>query len=138
MISGRNIMRSAEGWEDIDMTNAVFMLLPLVTMALGLFLVFKIIRGGRRTVFIGLHILSGFVSLEMAVILLKGWPVGDAVPAGEYGNFAVAALAFAGFAGLVRPILAKGSKPLSYALLAIHLGAGLTGVALCMTWLSSL
>jgi hypothetical protein len=119
-------------------TNSVFMLLPLVTMALGLFLVLKIIRGGRRTVFIGLHILFGFVSLETVVTLLKGWPVGDAVPAGEYGNWAVSALAFAAFAGLLRPIIAKGSKAASYAMLAIHGSAGMAGVVLSIAWLSSL
>ena len=111
-------------------------ILPFATMFLGFILVLLLIRGKRKSVLIGLHVLLGLATLEMVVIMLKGWPIGDAVPAGEFGDVAAGALALAAFFGLVRPVFGRGSKLMSNAMLMAHGSAGLAGVVLCIAWLS--
>jgi len=70
------------------MPISLLIILPFVTMLLGFSLVLFIIRGKRKSVLIGVHVLFGLATLEMVVIMLKGWPIGDAVPAGEFGDIA--------------------------------------------------
>ncbi len=118
------------------MPHFPLMLLPLATMLLGFALALLLIRGKRKSVLIGLHFLLGLGSLEMVVILLKGWPVGEAIPAGDFGAMAAGFLALAAFFGLLRPIIGRGSKVKANAMLLVHGSAGLAGVLLCMAWLS--
>jgi hypothetical protein len=118
------------------MSITPLVLLPLATLVLGFVLVFNLIRGKRTSVLIGFHLLLGLGTLEMVVILLKGWPMGDAIPAGEYGNLAAGLLALAAFFGLLRPIIGRDSTFKSNAMLVVHGSLGLVGVLLCMAWLS--
>jgi hypothetical protein len=123
-------------WLGADMPISLLIILPFVTMFLGFSLVLLLIRGKRKTVLIGVHVLFGLATLEMVVIMLKGWPIGDAVPAGEFGDIAAGILALAAFFGLLRPVFGRGSAFKSNAMLVAHGSAGLAGVLLCIAWLS--
>jgi len=112
-----------------------FLLLPLTAMALGLVLVMLRLRGLRKPLLVGLHLLSGLGALELLVVLLKGSP---GLPAGDFGNVAAGFLALAGFIGLLTPILGRRSRLTANAMLMAHGGAGLAGVLLCIAWASSL
>lgn len=113
-----------------------FILLPLGTMALGVVLLARLWQGKRKPVLVGLHLLFGFGTLEMVVIMLKGWPIGEATPAGDFGNIAAGLLALAAFFGLLSPVLRSGSRIKSNAMLIAHGSAGLAGVLLCIAWMS--
>ena len=63
-----------------------FILLPLAVMAVGFVLVAYYLRGIRKPMVIGLHVLLGFGALELMVMLLKGTPDGDTLPTGDFGN----------------------------------------------------
>jgi len=123
-------------WLGADMPISLFIILPFVTMFLGFSLVLLLIRGKRKSVLIGVHVLFGLATLEMVVIMLKGWPIGDAVPAGEFGDIAAGILALAAFFGLLRPVFGRRSTFKSNAMLVAHGSAGLAGVLLCIAWLS--
>jgi len=115
-----------------------FIVLPLAVLAVGLFLVSLHLRGLRKPVVIGLHVLLGFGALELLVVLLKGTPNGEALPAGDFGNVAAGFLALAGFLGLLTPILGRRSRFTASTMLMAHGGAGLAGVLLCIAWASGL
>ena len=82
-----------------------FILLPLAAMALGLVLAVFHLRGIRKPMLIGLHLLLGLGALEIMVVLLKGTPSSDGLPAGDFGNVSAGFLALAAFIGLLTPIL---------------------------------
>jgi hypothetical protein len=115
-----------------------FILLPLSAMALGVMLAICHLRSIRKPMLIGLHLLLGFGALELMVVLLKGTPNGDVLPAGDFGNVSAGFMALAGFLGLLTPILGRRSRLTANAMLLAHGGAGVAGVLLCMAWLSSL
>jgi len=115
-----------------------FIVLPLAVLAVGLFLVSLHMRGIRKPVVIGLHVLLGFGALELLVVLLKGTPNGEALPAGDFGNVAAGFLALAAFFGLLTPILGRRSHLTARAMLLAHGSAGLAGVLLCIAWVSTL
>ena len=111
-------------------------LLPLGTMALGFILLARRWRGKRKPILVGLHLLLGLGTLEMVVILLKGWPIGEAIPAGAFGNISAGLLALAAFFGLLTPVFGSGSQFKANAMLLAHGSAGLAGVLLCIAWMS--
>ena len=115
-----------------------FVLLPLGAMALGLALAVLHLRGIRKPVLIGLHLLLGLGALEVMVVLLKGTSDSDGLPAGDFGNVSAGFMALAAFVGLLTPILGRRSRLTANAMLLAHGGAGLAGVLLCMAWVSSL
>lgn len=115
-----------------------FILLPLGAMAMGLVLLVLHLRGVRKPMLIGLHLLLGFGALELMVVLMKGTPNGDGLPAGEFGNVSTGFLALAGFLGLLTPILGRRSRLTANAMLLAHGCAGVAGVLLCMAWVSGL
>ena len=115
-----------------------FIVLPLAAMALGLVLVILHLRGIRKPLLIGLHLLLGLGALELLVVLLKGTPSSDGWPAGDFGNVAAGFLALAAFIGLLTPILGRRSRLTANAMLVAHVGAGVAGVVLCIAWASGL
>ena len=120
------------------MPMLLFLMLPLAAMALGLVLVACRLRGIRKPVLIGLHLLLGLGALELLVVTLKGTPGADGLPAGDFGNVAAGCLALAAFIGLLTPILGRGSRLTANAMLVAHGSAGVAGVLLCIAWASSL
>jgi hypothetical protein len=115
-----------------------FILLPLSAMAMGLLLLVLHLRGIRKPVLIGLHLLLGFGALELMVFLLKGTSDSDGLPAGDFGNVSAGFLALAGFLGLLTPILGRRSRLTANSMLLAHGCAGVAGVLLCMAWVSGL
>ena len=115
-----------------------FLALPLAAMALGLVLVGLHLRGIRKPVLIGLHLLLGLGALEVLVVLLKGTGSSDGLPAGDFGDIAAGCLALAAFIGLLTPILGRGSRVKANAMLVAHVSAGFAGVVLCIAWASGL
>ena len=115
-----------------------FIALPLAAMALGLVLFVLHLRGIRKPLLIGLHLLLGLGALEVLVVLLKGAPGSDGLPAGDFGNVAAGFLALAAFIGLLTPILGRRSRLTGNAMLLAHVSAGVAGVLLCIAWASSL
>ena len=113
-------------------------ILPIAVMAVGFILFAFHLRGIRKPMMIGLHVLLGFGALELMVVLLKGTPSGDTLPAGEFGNVAAGFLALAGFLGLLTPILGRRSALTARTMLMAHGGAGLAGVLFCIAWVSGL
>jgi hypothetical protein len=112
-----------------------FLVLPLAAMALGLVLLVIRLRGMRKPLLVGLHLLLGLGALELLVVLLKGSP---GLPAGDFGNVAAGFLALAAFIGLLTQILGRRSRLTANAMLLAHGSAGLAGVLLCIAWASSL
>ena len=115
-----------------------FILLPLAAMALGLVLAVFHLRGIRKPMLIGLHLLLGLGALEIMVVLLKGTPSSDGLPAGDFGNVSAGFLALAAFIGLLTPILGRRSRLTANAMLLAHGSAGLAGVLFCIAWASGL
>ena len=85
------------------------------------------LRGQRKATMIGIHVLLGIGALELLVFLLKDVNDGEGIAAGRYGNIAAGLLALAVFIGLISPIVAKNSRPLSNALLVAHIASGSVG-----------
>ena len=115
-----------------------FIALPLAAMALGLVLVVFRLRGIRKPLLIGLHLLLGLGALETLVVLLKGTPGSEVLPAGDFGNVAAGFLALAAFVGLLTPILGRRSRFTANAMLLVHGSAGVAGVIFCIAWASGL
>lgn len=115
-----------------------FILLPLGAMAMGLVLLVLHMRGIRKPMLIGLHLLLGFGALELMVVLLKGTPSGDGLPAGDFGNASAGFMALAAFLGLLTPILGRRSRLTANAMLLAHGSAGVAGVLFCIAWASGL
>ena len=104
---------------------------------LGAYLLLLYTRGVRKPVLIGFHLLLGFGGLETLVVLLKGTPNSDGIPAGPYGNIAAGFLALAAFSGLLAPIIGRRSNGAANLMVITHVGMGLAGLALCIAWASS-
>lgn len=120
------------------MTTVPMLALLVVAVGLGAANLFLRLRGVRRSVLIGVHLLFGIGALEVLVYLIKDANGGEGVGAGHWGNVAAAFLGAAVFIGLISPVLAKNSRPLSNALLAAHIGCGLAGAITAAAWVSSL
>ena len=115
-----------------------FLALPLAAMALGLVLLVFRLRRIRKPMLIGLHLLLGLGALELLVVMLKGAPGNEGLPAGDFGDVAAGFLALAAFIGLLTPILGRRSRLTANAMLVAHVSAGLAGVLLCIAWASGL
>ena len=116
-------------------------MLPLIVLLLsamlaGLVLGVLHLKQIRKPVLIGLHMLLGFGALAVLVFVLKGVPAGDGLATSDLGSFSAGFLALAGFVGLLAPIVSRGSRLMSNAMLFAHVGAGVVGVMFCMAWLS--
>jgi hypothetical protein len=120
------------------MTTIPVIALLVAAAALGAYLLLLYVRGVRKPVLIGLHLLLGFGGLETLVVLLKGTPNSDGFPAGPYGNVAAGFLALAAFSGLLAPIIGRRSNGTANLMVITHVGMGLAGLALCLAWVSSL
>jgi len=116
------------------MTAAPVILLLSAAVALGLYNLVNFLRGDRKSVVIGLHLLLGLGSLMALVYFLKDASDGEGAPAGSFGNVAAGFLALAAFSGLVGPLLAQRSKPTANVVLAAHACCGVAGFLTCLAW----
>ena len=119
------------------MTSIPVLALLVAAALLGAYLLLLYTRDVRKPVLIGFHLLLGFGGLETLVVLLKGTPNSDGIPAGPYGNIAAGFLALAAFSGLLAPIIGRRSNGAANLMVITHVGMGLAGLALCIAWASS-
>lgn len=120
------------------MTAIPMLVLLIVAVVLGAANLVLRVRGIRKSVLIGVHLLVGIGALEVLVFYLKDANGGEGTPAGSWGNVAAGLLAAAVFIGLISPILGKNSKPLSNSLLVAHVGCGLAGAITAVAWVNGL
>jgi hypothetical protein len=108
--------------------------------ALGVWLGLQYLRRVRaKPALIAVHLMLGGAGLEAFAVLLRGTPDGDVMPAGWLGNSAGILLAMAMLSGLATPLIAKRRPRRTGSIaLAVHVGAGLAGFALFVTWLARL
>ncbi len=118
------------------MTAAPVLILLAAAVGLGAVNLALRLRGARKSVLIGVHLLLGIGALEVLVFFLKDANGGDGLPAGPWGNVAAGLLGAAVFIGLISPILGKNSKPLSNLLLVAHVGCGLAGAVTAAAWVN--
>jgi hypothetical protein len=95
------------------------------------------LRGERRPVLIGIHLLLGIGGLEVLVYFLKDINGGEGIAAGPYGNIAAGLLALAVFIGLISPLVAKEYPARSKAMLVAHVACGAVGAVTAVLWASS-
>ena len=117
--------------------NAVPVLVILTAaVLLGLYLLLLYLRGDRRPVLIGFHLLLGLGGLETLVMLLHGTPDGAAAPEGTLGQTAAVFLVVAVITGLSAALLRR-SRLMANLVLAAHAGTASIGFLLVLYWVSS-
>lgn len=119
------------------MKSAAILILVGVTVALGIYLGWRVLRRQRNRPGLGaLHLLLGAAGLESVVMLQRGAPDGTVVPAAFYGSAAALLLAFALISGLVAAIFGSmwGRRPANVAL-CVHATVGALGFAGVVAWL---
>jgi hypothetical protein len=120
------------------MTTIPVLLLLGASAALGLYLGLLYLRGVRKPVLIGTHLLLGAGGLEQLVMVMRGVPNGDTLRAGTFGTVAAGLLVAAMATGLAAPLLAGRSRRGGEAVLVAHICAGLAGFVIFVSWISSL
>jgi hypothetical protein len=118
---------------------AAFPVILIVTAAvlLGLYLGLLYLRGERKPVLIGLHVLLGLGGLEATIMLMHGSPSGGTFSPGSFGMVAAALFAGAAFSGLTASLLRK-SPVTANVMVGAHVGVGALGFVLFLAWVSSL
>jgi hypothetical protein len=117
--------------------NAVPVLVLLgAAVVLGLYLLLLYLRGHRKPVLIGFHLLLGLGGLETLVMLLHGTPDGAAAPEGTLGQTAAVFLIVAVVAGLSAALLRR-SRVFANVMLAAHAGVASVGFLMVLYWVSS-
>jgi hypothetical protein len=104
-------------------------------VALGLYLLLLYLRGRRKPVLIGFHLLLGLGGLETLVMLLHGTPDGAAAPKGALGQTAAVFLFVAAIAGLSAALLRRFRLVANFALM-VHAGVASVGFLLVLYWVS--
>jgi hypothetical protein len=118
------------------MTALPVLLLLTGAVGLGLLLGVFYLRGVRRPVLIGVHLLLGAGGLEGMVVLLHGTPSGDVLQAGTFGMMALGLFALAMLSGLTAPLVSKGSRRTADVMVATHASVGVIGFVLFITWVA--
>jgi hypothetical protein len=91
-------------------------------------------RVRSKPALVGFHLLLGAGSLEVTVMLLRGAPSGDVVPAGPLLQLAAGLVAFALFSGLIAPMIGRRSRGTMNVALSVHVTAATIGFVLCLVW----
>jgi hypothetical protein len=91
-------------------------------------------RVRSKPALIGFHLLLGAGSLEVTVMLLRGAPGGNVVPAGLILQLTAGLVAFALFSGLIAPMIGRRSRATMNVALAVHVTAAAAGFVLCLVW----
>ncbi len=120
------------------MKSAAILILVGVTVALGVYLGWRILHRQRNRPGLGaLHLLLGAAGLESVVMLQRGAPDGTVLQAAFTGTTAALLLAFALISGLVSAIVGSmwGRRPANVAL-CVHAALGAAGFVLVVAWLA--
>jgi hypothetical protein len=111
-------------------------LILTASVGLGLYLGWLYLRGVRKPVLNGIHILLGAGALEGLAVLLHGAPNGAAFGARPLGVGALSLFAYAMFSGLIGPIFGRQSRRSGEAVLVTHVSAGLIGFVVFLWWVA--
>lgn len=121
------------------MKSAAILILIGVTVALGIYLGWRVLRRERNKPVLGaVHLLLGAAGLESVVMLQHGAPDGTMLPAAFSGTTAALLLAFSLISGLVAAIVGSmwGRRPANVAL-CVHATLGVAGFAVVVAWLAN-
>jgi hypothetical protein len=105
---------------------------------LGVLLGVNYLRGVRKPVMIGFHLILGIGGLEQFAEVLGGAPNGVALAAGTYGNAAALVFVASIFTGLGAALLARYSRRRAEMVLISHVGIGAAGFVLLLLWAAQL
>ena len=111
-------------------------LILTASMCLGLYLGWLYLRGVRKPVLNGIHILLGAGALEGLAVLLHGAPNGAVFVAHSLGVGALGLFAYAMFSCLLGPIFGRQSRRTGEAVLVTHVSAGLVGFLVFLWWVA--
>ncbi len=118
------------------MTAMPVLWLLVAAVTLGVTLLVFYIKGIRKPVVIGVHLLFALGALEQLVILLHGAPVGSVIVAGPRGNLAAGLIAAAAFSGLVGGVIAKNGRQTANIAVATHATLGAAGFLMFLAWMA--
>ena len=120
------------------MSTAPMVLVLMAAAALGAYNLWLWLRGERRPVLIGAHLLLGVGGAEALVAYLHQSGLTDDDPARQTVKLALLLLAGSIFTGFAAPLLGKNARGAANALLAAHVCAGLAGIFIVLTFVSRL
>jgi hypothetical protein len=120
------------------MLGSPIALIVTAAVALGAYNLWLRLRGLRKPMVIGAHLMAGIGSLVVLVFYLKDANNGEGMAAGPFGNVAAALLALAVLSGLLGPILGRDSRRISNALLTAHATCGVAGFLTALAWVNRL
>ncbi len=120
------------------MSGSPIVLILIAAVALGGYNLWLRLRGLRKPMVVGAHLMAGIGSLVVLVFFLKDANAGEGIAAGPFGNVAAAFLALAVLSGLLGPILGRDSRQIANALLAVHATCGAAGFVTALAWFNRL
>jgi hypothetical protein len=123
-------------YRDNAMKALPIALILTAAVGLGLYLGWLYLRGVRKPVLNGIHILLGAGALEGLAVLLHGAPNGAVFVARSLGVAALGLFAYAMFSGLTGPVFGRQSRRAGEAILVTHVSAGLIGFAVFLWWVA--
>lgn len=103
---------------------------------LGLYLGLLYLRGDRKPVLIGIHLLLGLGGIETLAMLLHGTPDSTEAPDGNSGQAAALCFVAAVLLGLSAALLRR-SRRFANAVLASHAGLATIGLMLLLYFVST-
>jgi len=118
------------------MTTIPVALLFFAAVILGIIIGLQYLRGIRKPVLIGTHLLLGAGGLEQFVIMLQGTPSGEVISPGTFGRVAAGFFVAALASGLLAPMIGRGSRRTANIALIAHIGVGAVGFLLFLAWLA--
>jgi len=120
------------------MQAGLIVVLMCLAAGLGLYLLTLHVRGVRKPVLIGVHVILGFFATEQTVVTIKGSNYGDLLPPQPAGDLVACFLGLALFAGLVGPLFQRKSPHVTERILIAHITLGAAALVLALRWASTL
>ena len=119
------------------MIGMVTLTLTLVaTVIIGTILGLFYLKGIRKPVLIGTHIIVGMAGLEQLAVTLGGSPRGSVMGLHSFGVMAGLLFALALPFGILAPMIGRQSSSKGGAMLAVHICIAVTAFVLFLAWAS--
>ena len=118
------------------MSSFAVTLLLAAAAGLGLYLGTLYLRGERKPLLIGLHLLLGFGGLEGVLILQHGAPNGDAARSGSLGTLVAVLLAVGALCAFTAAVIRRQSHKNAEMALLAHVSLAGLGVLLFLVWVA--
>jgi hypothetical protein len=111
-------------------------LILTAAVTLGIVLGLNYLRGIRKPIMNGVHLLLGLGALESLAVLVNGPPNGLTMHARPLAMAALGLFALSVLSGLIRPLMRRQMPRAAEILLVTHAGVGLLGFLLFLVWAS--